>query len=142
MTGHSSDPSIDVDKQRPEAARLAERCIAYKGQVEAGAAEIARLTAERDDALALAAKLNGGEELQSLMSLNNRLTAELAGLRIERDALKGEVSDVCEIANNVKAALSRAEKALKEIDDLPSVQQDEGPMIARRALLSISEPVK
>lgn len=45
MTGHSSDPSIDVDKQRPEAARLAERCIAYKGQVEAGAAEIARLTA-------------------------------------------------------------------------------------------------
>lgn len=34
----------------------------------------------------------------------------------------------------LRAHLAIAKKALEEIDDLPSVQQDEGPTIARAAL--------
>lgn len=46
-------------------------------------------------------------------------------------ALAGEMVDEIE---SLRAHLAIAKKALEEIDDLPSVQQDEGPTIARAAL--------
>lgn len=50
---------------------------------------IDQVKAERDDALALASRLSGGEELQSLMALNNALVAERDALAKALEQIKG-----------------------------------------------------
>jgi predicted RNase H-like nuclease (RuvC/YqgF family) len=50
MTGaHGTSLREDIAADTEEIETLRERCEAYKGQVEAGAKEIERLKAERDD---------------------------------------------------------------------------------------------
>lgn len=73
-----SPPPPSNETRAAEIERLHERCDAYKGQVKCGSEEISRLRLQLADAEATLFKLNSGEELQSLMKLNNELRSQLA----------------------------------------------------------------
>lgn len=102
-----------------EIERLHERCDAYKGQVKCGSEEISRLRLQLADAEATLFKLNSGEELQSLMKLNNELRSQLDSVRkvidaeceqksklvAEKNDLQGKVIRKTTILNRYRTAL-------------------------------------
>lgn len=103
--------------------RLEERCAAYKGQVEAGAAEIERLNKDLrtvQNAAKTIASCQGTEleHLRQNFAFDHKLRAEVEGLRDANSLLTDQALAAEARADTLQAEVERLREALHAQDDM------------------------
>lgn len=99
-----------LEAQDAEITRLTERCGAYKGQVKAGEAEIARLTAENETTKAVGARSYERAELNGDML--RYLRDAVAGQRMDPSVTNGQYIEMARHLHAAReGAIARAEAA-------------------------------